>query len=549
MNIFKKWQTKLLVILLLAVTLLFALSKKDYYRKLSDSLNLYEKVYQVLVSDYVHQIDVEKFIEKAINDALRNLDPYTVFLTEEEREPIERLAKGNYGGVGIRITLRNDTLTAVSPMDGGPAKRVGVQPGDQIIKVDTLSTIKMSLEEASKNLRGKAGTKVILTIQRPGLKENLEMEIIREKIKVPIISYSGMIDDKTGYIKLAGFSKGATREIEKLTKSFSKENNYSNLILDLRGNPGGLLQEALGIAELFTEKNDTLLFTKGRMRGSNSVFISHKKPIIDEDINIVVLVDRGSASASEIVSGIIQDIDRGMVIGSKSYGKGLVQRVKTIDKDHSLKITNAKYYVPSGRCIQKPNFIKDTSLVNILSKEDTLYYSKNGRELKGGGGVTPDIIVKGEKATIYLQKLWATNQFYNFAINYKATNGKLPNYLNLSDEIINDFKSFLSDKNFNFQYREEKELKKIKKSLSNDENFKNLTPNIDVILEKYNQMKDKEFHDNFEFIKQGLVAEFATLDGGLKKRVETSLSNDPVIKEALKAFLNKNEFLHTLGYK
>jgi len=549
MKLFKKWYIKLLAILTLAFTLLFALSQKDYYRQLSESLALYEEVYQVLVSDYVNQVNVEEFTEKAINEALKNLDPYTVFLTKEEKEPIERLAKGNYGGVGIRITLRNDTLTAISPMEGGPAKRAGILPGDQIIKVDSLSTLKMDLSECSKNLRGKPGTKVLLTIHRPGQKESFEVEIIREKINVPIISYSNMLDEKTGYIRLAEFSKGATREIASLINSYSKNDNFSNLILDLRGNPGGLLQEAIGIAELFTEKGDTLLYTKGRMRGSNTVFISRQKPLIDDNINIAVLIDRGSASASEIVSGILQDTDRGMVLGTKSYGKGLVQRVKAIDRDHSLKITNAKYYIPSGRCIQKPDFIKDTTLVHTIETEDTLYFSKNGRRLKGGGGVAPDIEVKNEKLPVYIQKLWATNQFYNFAIKYKAENNQLPNYTDLQDEVITDFKQYLINRKFDFTYQEEKELKKIKETIAEDEHLQEMTGNIDEILEKYTEMKVNLFDENEKFIKDGLMLEFATLDGGLKKRVEVSLTDDPVINKTLEVFDDKNTFLNTLGYK
>ncbi|MBN2279488.1 MAG: PDZ domain-containing protein [Candidatus Marinimicrobia bacterium] len=548
MKMMKNWQVKIILIVFLTVTLLFALSKKDYYKKLSDSLILYEKVYQTLVSDYVNQIDVEEFTEKSINSALKKLDPYTVFLTEDEKEPIERLSTGNYGGVGIRITLRNDTLTAIAPMEGGPAKRAGILPGDQIIKVDTIFTSSLTLDEASKKLRGDPGIKVILTILRPGLKDEFEVHIIREKIDVPVISYSGMIDSKTGYIKLAGFSRGATEEVKKILKEFEKNENFSNFILDLRGNPGGLLQEAIGIAELFTEKGDTLLFTKGRMRGSNSVFISQQKPLIDEKVNIAALIDRGSASASEIVAGILQDTDRGIIVGTKSYGKGLVQRVKPIDKDHSLKITNAKYYIPSGRCIQKPDFIQDTSLVDLTFVEDSLYFSKNGRELKGGGGVRPDVEIEEPKLSVYVQKLWASSQFYNFAIRYKADNG-IPDYPGLSEEIIEEFRQFLISKNFNFEFKEEKEIKKIQKALLEDEKMKDLAPDLDDILKKYHDLKYKQFDENIPEIRQGLISEFSTLDGGLEKRIEISLNDDIVLQKAIATFQDQNEYLNTLGYK
>ncbi len=549
MKLWKNLKAKIIVIILLTVTLLFALTKKDYYKKLSDSLVLYEKVYKVLVSDYVNQVDVEDFTEQSIKASLKKLDPYTVLLTKEEKEPIERLSKGNYGGVGIRITVRNDTLTAISPMDGGPAKRAGVLPGDQIIKVDTLSTIEMSLKEASQNLRGKPGTKVTLTIHRPGLSENLEMIIIREKIDVPVISYAGMLDKTTGYIKLSGFSRGATKAVLKNLQNFSKSDDFTNLILDLRSNPGGLLQEAIGLAELFTEKGDTLLMTKGRMDGSNHVFVSRRNPVIDDNINIAALINRGSASASEIVSGILQDTDRGIVVGNRSYGKGLVQRVKTIDRDHSLKITNAKYYIPSGRCIQKPDFIKDTSLVHLVEKEDSIFYSQNGRELKGGGGVRPDYEVTRDKLPFYVQKLWASNQFYSFAIKYKATNDQLPDYTHLNDEIINEFKAFLLENGFKFEYKEEKKLKQIKATFQEDDEMKSMVSNFEPILEKYNNMKIEQFHKNIEFIKKGLRAEFATLDGGMERRNEVSLDDDPVIEKTRSVFRDKSKYLNILGYK
>ncbi len=548
MKFYKKWQIKVVFIVLIAFTIVFAISKNDYYKKLSHSLSLYENVYQILVSNYVNQIDIEEFTENAINKALNDLDPYTVFLTKEEKDPIEQLAKGTYGGIGISISMRNDTLTAISPMDGGPAIRAGIIPGDQIIKVDSISTIGLSLSKCSKLLRGKKGTKVNVTFHRPGLKDIFEIKLIRDKIKVPIISYSGMLDDKTGYIRLIGFSRGAAKEVKKNIQNFSQNNDFSNLIFDLRGNPGGLLQEALEISEYFTDPGDTLLITKGRMKSASRVFISRKKPIIDSHINIAALIDRGSASASEIVAGIIQDTDRGIVVGSTSFGKGLVQQVKDLDKNHSIKITNAKYYTPSGRCIQKPGFIKDSSLVTISNDEDTLFFSKNGRQLKGGGGIAPDFVIERKKMPKFVQQLWIKNKFYSFAIKYKSEKGTLPDYKNINDEIINLFEQYLISENFSVDFDEEKQLKKIKKEIMKYDQFKDDSNHFQVLHDIFKSMKINQFNDNKQFIKKGLASEFATLSGGLSTRTQANLIDDEVLKKALTIFKDNSTYNTTLGY-
>ena len=542
MKILKNNKIKILIICLLSVTIVLALSSSDYFRELSNSMRLFNDTYKRVVANYVDQIEVEKFTEIAIKKMVKELDPYTVFMTKEEQEPIEMLTKGKYGGVGIRISVRNDTLTAISPMEGSPAKRCGILPGDQILKVDSISTIGLSVNDAAKKIRGKVGTEVDLTIRRPGVSGETIYTIIRENIKVPVLSYSGMLNEETGYIALTGFSRGAGNETKKVILEMTANEKFQNLILDLRSNPGGLLNEALEVAELFTQPGDTLLFTRGRTKMANQVHIAKHKPILDSDVKVAVLVNQGSASASEIVSGIIQDYDRGVILGMPSFGKGLVQRVFPIDREHSLKITNAKYYIPSGRCIQKPDFINNPELIEDFSSDDTLFFTRNGRQFKDGGGIKPDIEVSREKLPQYVRELWRKNKFYTYAIHYKSEKDELPEYSEISGQILDEFKLFLEEEDFSYKFSKEKKLKELEESILQDSTFQNLTGRFDEFYAVFDSIKSNGFGDNIKFIKEGLRSEFATLSGGLSTRVEASLPDDPVIIKSLEIFSDEEEY-------
>jgi carboxyl-terminal processing protease len=331
---------------------------------------------------------------------LSDLDPYTVYLESEDRDNLDMLTHGKYGGVGIKLGKRDDYLTVISPMEDSPAMRAGILSGDIISKIDEEEVKDISLDDAAKLIRGKKGTTVVLTIIRIEKEEPIEFYLTRTDIMVQDVPYAEMINDDIGYIVLTRFSKNAPMEMKNALRSLIDQ-GMNNLILDLRNNPGGLLSAAIEILELIFPKGEKLLWTKGRTKESNREFISRKNPLLDSKIKIAVLINEGSASASEIVSGVIQDLDRGIVIGNKSFGKGLVQSVYGIDQKRSLKITTAKYYIPSGRLIQKPDYLNEKVIKSVAMK-DSVFTTKGGRNVEEGGGKLHRQGTADEYATILI---------------------------------------------------------------------------------------------------------------------------------------------------
>lgn len=539
----------ILIGILLGATILFAVGNTDIYKEISNSVRLYNEVYRQLFTNYVDPIKTREFTENSIRQMVKELDPYTVFLTEDEKEPLETLTKGEYGGVGLRISMRKDTLTVIAPMDGSPASRANILPGDQILKVDSVSTIGVELDKSAKMIRGKIGSTVTLTIRRPGISGINEYTLTRENINVTDVSYSGMLEDHIAYIRLSGFSKGASQEVRDAIRALQKEDRrMKGLILDLRGNPGGLLTEALAVSELFTNVGDTLLLTKGRTSMANKVFIASEKPALPDDVKLAVLINQGSASASEIVAGVMQDLDRGIVLGAPSFGKGLVQTVFRLDRDHSMKITTAKYYIPSGRLIQKPDYLNNPELVEQNISGDTIFFSRNRRVLKGGGGIAPDIGIKGEPLTDFSRELWRQNMFYSYAIHYKSVHDEIPTPVVVDEKIVEDFRKYLESGEFTYNHKYEKRLKDLEKELLKDEYFENIRNPFQSIYAIYDSVKAGEFDQNLDQIRRGLASELSTLAGGLSERIKNDLNSDPVVEKAVELLLDKTVYQMTLGY-
>lgn len=544
MNKSKKWFVILAVIF--SCSLLWALTGTDIYKEISEAVRLYNEVFRQLLVNYVDELDTKELTETTVRDMLRELDPYTVFMTEEEKEPLDVLSKGAYGGVGLRISIRNDTLTVISAIEGTPGMRANILPGDQILKVDTVFTKGLDVEKAARLIRGAIGSKVDLLIRRPGFGEPKVYTLEREKIQVHAVTYSAQLKPGLGYIKLAEFSKGATAEIKSAIENLNQQNQLKSLILDLRSNPGGLLEEALSIAELFTNPGDTLLFTRGRNPSANRVFIAQKKPFVRPEVKLVVLIDGGSASASEIVAGIIQDLDRGLVIGSPSFGKGLVQTIFRINAERSLKITTAKYYIPSGRLIQKSDYLKNPKVVRQGFAGDTLFFSRNHRPLKGAGGIVPDVKVAPNTMPEYVTELWRQNMFFTFAMKYRSQFNQIPK--EVDDQIIQQFREYLDNVGFHYYEKKEKDLKNLEKQLQSDSRFANRTALLQQFYAVFDSTRQAEFDANRQFIIQGLSSEFATLQNGLAGRTAADLKYDPVVAAAIAQLQDEVSYRTTLGY-
>ena len=396
---------KYLPYLLLVIVLLYGFRSdavKDQFQKMKTMT----QIIRLVSENYVEDIDMNDILEGAIIGLLDRLDPHSSYITAEQLDLINEQFDGEFEGIGIEFSIIGGFITVISPIPGTPSDRAGLQSGDKIIQINDKSAYKITQKDVMKKLRGPKGTRVDVTISRPGLEDDFDVTLLRDKIPIVSVLASFMIDENTGYVKVNRFSRTTTVELkESLTKL--ENNGMNQLLLDLRNNGGGMMDQAISIVDMFVSSNDTILFTKGKISGSSEVYRA-KKNKRDKNYPIIVLINRGSASASEIVSGAFQDLDRGLVVGETSFGKGLVQRQYPLRDGSAARITIARYYTPSGRLIQRAysdvaDYYTDLTKNNREVEDSTLaekpiYYTKIGRTVYGGGGITPDIFSRQETA-------------------------------------------------------------------------------------------------------------------------------------------------------
>ncbi|MDC1038089.1 S41 family peptidase [Candidatus Marinimicrobia bacterium] len=504
---------------------------KDIYKQVRENQSLMNDVYRHLITNYVDDINLDVFTKMSINNMLYDLDPYTVYLENEERSGIEMLTKGKYGGIGIQIGKREKVLTVIAPIENTPAKRAGIVSGDKIIKIDSTAAVGLSMDDAAKLIRGVKGSQVILTIERFGETDFIEFELTREDIKVKDISFSGMLDDQTGYIRLTRFSRNSDREMKKALQDLLNQ-NMTGLILDLRDNPGGLLNAAVNILDLFIEKGEMLVWTNGKTQKSKRKYKSKADPLVPKDVNLTVLVNQGSASASEIVAGAIQDLDRGVVIGRTTFGKGLVQTVFNIDKDRSLKVTTAKYFIPSGRLIQKPGYLPDEILADT-TVQDSIFYTKGGRKVSGAGGITPDYEVDISRALPILSASWRQGLFFSFVQKHKID-------YNTFDDAENDttlmaqFENYLYDSELDIFMKGESNYLDMKEMLwEMDSTDIGIQGAVDILDSYFEQKAISQFELEENKLHNWLMVEFADHFHGNEGRVKQSSIQDKYIQKAI----------------
>lgn len=446
---------------------------RDSIRKFNDVLTYTEKY-------YIEEVDTQKLVEAALNGMFNQLDPHSVYIPAKEFTAVEESFRGDFEGIGIEFQIVNDTLTVVSPITGGPSEQLGILPGDRIVKIDGKSVIGITNDEVRQKLRGKAGTQVNVTIVRPGSTKQLEYTIVRDKIPIYSVDAHFMIDDKTGYVSVSRFSETTFDELTNALKDLNAK-GMKQLLLDLRGNPGGYLNQAVQIADLFIDGKKKIVYTVGRRNEFNEeYFASETFPY--EKIPLVVLINRGSASASEIVSGAVQDWDRGLVVGETSFGKGLVQRQFQLFDNSAIRLTISEYFTPSGRLIQrdyknkkdKKDYYSEISdreesegdnIEHTAEKDSTKPTYKTlikKRNVFGGGGITPDYIVKSKTLTEYTQNLLKENLFYSFVLGYLDTHSneiknKYGNDLTkfrkeflINTDLLNSFVNFAKTKKIEF---------------------------------------------------------------------------------------------------
>ncbi len=505
------------------------------------------QVYETILDRYVAEIDPGKLSDAAIDGMLKELDPYSQHIDDNNSYRLDAITTGEYGGVGIHLGRMNDSLIVISPMDGTPAYRQGIHAGDRIVKIDSVWTKKLELDEAARLVRGEQGSMLILLIKRVGESEYLEFELERELIKVPDVSYSGLLRERTGYVKLSNFSKYSAEDLEKAIRKLSKA-NLDALIIDLRGNPGGLLSAALMSADLFITQDQLLLETRGRINESNKKYLSRRRPIVALDLPLAILVDGGSASASEILAGILQDYDRAVVIGKSSFGKGLVQTVTRLSPETRLKLTTAKYYLPSGRLIQKQEIAVDVLYEDLLETEIDSFYSDHNRRFEAGGGVEPDLTVNPLSMSSFESKLWRNRLFYKYALQFEEKNPVLTLPHQFEEAQVDSFYSWMADQDL------------VPKSelynwIMNLTNVVDSNSSIYAELQSYRtslfdveiKYQQDELAKNRVQILSGLDTEMANVIGGNGARVAASLKHDPIVQKAIDVLASSSQLKEILA--
>ena len=492
----------------------FAQAPEQQGFELMKNLDIYSTVIKELNQDYVDEINPGELTKTGIEAMLNSLDPYTNFIPESEVEDYKFITTGQYGGIGALIHQKGDFVIISEPYENSPAQKSGLKAGDKILEINGKQVRGKSYQDVSSVLKGQAGTNINLLIQRDGEDKPVEKTITREIIKIDNIPYSGMLGQQVGYIKLSGFTQNAAKETRQAFLKL-KENNkdIKGIIIDLRGNGGGLLNEAVEIANIFVDRGLEIVSTKGKMADKNRSHMTMNPPV-DLTIPVVILVDRSSASASEILAGSMQDLDRGLVIGQRTFGKGLVQNVVPLSYNAQMKITVAKYYIPSGRCIQAIDYEhkqKDGSFGKIPDSLIREFKTKNGRVVYDGGGINPDVVTKPKKYSNLALSLYGKYLIFDYATIFARNHPTIPpaEVFKINDTIYNDFLAFVKEKDHSYSTRSEKALEQLKNDAIKENYFEAIKGEYEHLKTRIESDKKDDFNKYNDQIRDLLKMEIA----------------------------------------
>jgi len=530
------------LVLIAVIVTGFYPGRGDIYFEIAKNLDLLGRVYKEIAFNYVDEVDPEKFLRAGIQGMLSSLDPYTIFIDEKKIEDIDLITNGKYGGVGISIGLRGEEVTVVEVMDGYAAQRQGIQIGDVIIEAGGSAISVDNIDDVSSLVKGEPGTTVELKVVRNELSDTLSFNLIREEVIVKNITYSGFFPENSGnaYIKLSNFSRAASDEIKKTIKELKEQKQVNSIVLDLRGNPGGLLDIAIDVCDKFLARDLLVVSTRGRDVSTEKKYFSVEEPIIGNEVGIIVLINGGSASASEIVAGALQDHDRAVILGTKSFGKGLVQTITPLSYNTSLKITTAKYYTPSGRCIQKIDYSEGSEIIiNPIHESEQIFLTDNKREVYSKGGITPDTTVDFNIIGELTKELLAKGLFFKFANNYFFNNPDAK-YSGINDEkLFSEFAEYLTVEDFNYISQTEIEIDNLIKGAADKEEIKD---ELLKIKSELGGLFEKEMQIYKSEILREIRSELAARYLGLEGRIEEQLNSDLQIQTALDILSKKDAY-------
>ncbi|HOW30348.1 MAG TPA: S41 family peptidase [Bacteroidales bacterium] len=511
--------------------------------EISKNLDIFITLYKELNTNYVDDINASELMQTGINAMLDDLDPYTVYIPEAEIEDYRFMTTGEYGGIGSLIHQQDGKIIISEPYENAPAQKAGLKAGDRILKVNDKSTEGKSVDDVSSILKGQPGTSLKLEVERNGMSKPLIININREKIVLDAVPYYGMLNGEIGYIKLTSFTQTASAEVKKAFLNLKQEHDVKGIVLDLRDNGGGLLTEAVNIVNLFVNKGELVVSTKGKQPDKNKTYRTLLDPL-DAEIPLIVLVNGSSASASEIVSGALQDLDRAVIMGRNTYGKGLVQNIFPLTYNTQVKITVAKYYIPSGRCIQAIDYAhKDGNGIagHIPDSLITAYKTKHGRTVYDGKGIAPDVELDTTRFSSVAYNLFIKYLIFDYATKFAAENAEIPKpgAFRITDDIFDDFKKFVSAKGFEFSTAADRDLIALKQAAQAEGCWDEIKTDYELLKSKIEKHKTEDIDNNRDEISQLLKLEIVSRYYYQKGRIESSLSSDKDLLESEKLINDK----------
>jgi carboxyl-terminal processing protease len=546
-----------LVVLLIAAMLPVAFTQTNSYFEISKNLDIYASLYKELNTYYVDEVQPSDLMRQGIDGMLNSLDPYTSYISEAEIEGYRMQTTGKYGGIGALVRKVDRYITISEPYEGYAANKAGLLAGDKLLKIDGTSVIDKETNDISSLLKGQAGTNTTLLILRTladGTEKEMEVVVTREDIKIKNVPYYGMINTEIGYIRLSNFTDDAGKEVHDALEDLKSKNpTLKSLVFDLRGNPGGLLAEAVNVSNVFVDKNLEIVSTRGKVNEWDKTFKTLNNAV-DTQIPIAVLVNRGSASASEIVAGSLQDLDRAVIVGQRSFGKGLVQTTRNLPYNTKLKITTAKYYTPSGRCIQALDYAHKDENGYAAKTPDSLkvaFKTANGRTVYDGAGIDPDLEVEGTPVNKITMSLINKNYIFHFATIYRAKNPTIAaaKDFKLSDKDYQDFVAYLNGKEYDYATESEELLKELESTTKDEKYYDAIAAELKKLKENVMHDKSNDLTKHKEEIKKVLEDEIVSRYYYSTGRIMVSFNYDEDIQTALKVLNNPNQYKQILTAK